>query len=369
MRTNLLKITLTLTIALILAAVPASALGVSAECAVLYDPVSQRILYEKSAESKMLIASTTKIMTAIVVLEHSSPDEIVVIGREPTQVEGSSMYLREGEELTVRELLYGLLLVSGNDAATALALHVSGDIESFAVLMNETAKKIGMSGSSFANPHGLDHELHYSTALDMAKLTAYAMANPEFESIVATKDCNFDARHLHNHNKLLWRLEGSDGVKTGYTKRAGRCLVSSATRDGHRLIAVTLNAPSDWADHAAMINHGFASYPPRALVSENAVMANIPVVSGLMSEISVSAGSRVTLALSDSELSRLTREINLPNFVYAPVNMGDMAGTISFSLDGKKLAEVELTYDETVPALPTPTPEPGFWDFLDFSQE
>ena len=221
---------------------PARALGLSAEHAILMDAGSGRVLYEKNADSRSLIASTTKIMTALVICEQCNVLDRVQIMPEAVGIEGSSMYLQAGEVLTVQELLYGLMLQSGNDAAVALAIYCGGTVEGFAQLMNDEARRIGLTGTHFENPNGLDHENHYSTARDLAKLTAYAMENEIFAKTVSTKSIQVGGRSLTNHNKLLWRYEGADGVKTGYTKAAGRILVSSATRDGRQLIAVTINA-------------------------------------------------------------------------------------------------------------------------------
>ena len=229
--------------------------GVSASCAILVDAESGRVLMEKNAHEERAIASITKLMTALVAVESTSDlDRAVTIQKEWTLAEGSSMYLREGEELTLRELLYGLLLVSGNDAALAIAGFCAGDVDTFVEWMNLRAKELGMEHTHFVNPNGLPAEGHYSTAADMAKLAIVVMEQPDLAEIVGTKSVTMAGRTMTNHNKLLWRYEGCVGMKTGYTDAAGRTLVSCAERDGQRLIAVTLNAPNDWADHAAMFD-------------------------------------------------------------------------------------------------------------------
>lgn len=237
--------------------VTASAVSTSARSAVLMDAVSGEILYENNADTPRLIASTTKILTALTAIRHYDLGETVTVPREATLIEGSSMYLKEGEELTVEELLCGLLLASGNDAAEVLALH-SGSRERFVRWMNELAREIGMEDSSFENPSGLDGEKHLATARDMAKLAAYAMADPAFARIASTWEMRVGERTLTNHNKLLRQVEGCIGLKTGYTKAAGRTLVSCAERDGVRLVAVTLHDGNDWADHAVLYEYGFA---------------------------------------------------------------------------------------------------------------
>lgn len=234
----------------------AYAVDVSATAAVLMDADSGQLLYEKNAERQMLIASTTKIMTALVVLDYGGLQQVVTV-KQSHMVEGSSMYLKPGETVTVEELLYGLMLCSGNDAALALA-DCCGGLEEFVQAMNDKAAELGMQDTSFANPNGLDDEDHYSTARDMAVLAAYAAQNPTFRRICSTRTATVGSRTMTNHNKLLSQVEGCIGMKTGYTKAAGRTLVSCAQRDGCRLVAVTLCDGNDWADHKSLYEMGFA---------------------------------------------------------------------------------------------------------------
>ena len=229
--------------------IPVKAEAVSARRAYVLDAVSGRALFARNADERSLIASTTKIMTALIVCEQCNVLDRMRIPKEAVGIEGSSMYLKEGEVLTLQELLYGLMLSSGNDAAVALAIYCGGTVEGFAELMNDKARILGLSGTHFENPNGLDSPGHYSTARDLAVLAAYAMKNPVFYKTVSAKNVKVGERYLTNHNKLLWRLEGADGVKTGFTKAAGRILVSSATRQGRRIIGVTIDAPDDWNDH------------------------------------------------------------------------------------------------------------------------
>lgn len=228
------------------------AVGVSAKSAVLIETSADRIVYRKNADEKLPMASTTKIMTAICAIENTDDlDRKITVADCAVGVEGSSIYLKHGEHLSVRELVYGLMLSSGNDAAVAIACAVSGDVQRFAALMNETAKKIGVQNTSFKNPNGLDEEGHYTTAYDLARIASYALKNDEFKKIVSTytttipyEGYSYD-RRLKNHNKLLKLYDGCIGIKTGFTKKSGRCLVSAAERDGAVLVAVTLNAPDD----------------------------------------------------------------------------------------------------------------------------
>ena len=239
----------------------AEALEVSATAAVLMDADMGQVLYEKNGDRQMLIASTTKIMTALVVLEHAAPDDVITVTPDH-MAEGSSMYLRAGETVRVEELLYGLLLCSGNDAALALT-ECAGGLTPFVALMNEKAAALGMAHTSFANPNGLDADGHYSTARDMAVLAAAAVENPTFRRICSSRSVTIGQRTMENHNRLLRQVEGCVGLKTGYTRAAGRTLVSCTERDGCRLVAVTLQDGNDWADHAALDDYGFRLTAPR----------------------------------------------------------------------------------------------------------
>lgn len=320
--------------------------GNSAQSVVLIHADTGQALYSKNADTRMLIASTTKIMTALVVIEHCDPDETVEILPEYTRVEGSSMYLKAGENYTVRDLLYGMLLVSGNDAATALACHCGGSIADFVELMNAKARELGLSGSSFANPHGLDADTHYSTAEDLAVITREAMANPLFAEIVGTKSYSACGQTYVNHNKLLWNYEGTLGVKTGYTMAAGRSLVSCAERDGLRLICVTLSDPDDWDDHMALYNWAFSTYAYQSVLPLSAI-SEIPVVSGVKASVGVRAAQNQPI-LVEKGVS-LDLAIELPGFVYAGVREGECAGRVFVKANGAVVAEFPLLYCESVP--------------------
>ena len=238
----------------------AEAVEVSATACVLMDADTGQVLYEKNGDKRMLIASTTKLMTALVALEQGEPSQVITV-TAAHMAEGSSMYLRPGERLTLEELLYGLLLCSGNDAALALT-ECAGGVAPFVERMNEKAAALGMRNSHFANPNGLDDEAHYSTAYDMALLGCAAVNEPTLRRMVSTRTAVIGGRTLTNHNKLLSRVEGCVGLKTGYTRAAGRTLVSCAERDGVRLVAVTLQDGDDWNDHAALYDRGFRVMRP-----------------------------------------------------------------------------------------------------------
>jgi serine-type D-Ala-D-Ala carboxypeptidase (penicillin-binding protein 5/6) len=321
-------------------AAPASAaperIGTSAEAAALIDVKSGRLLYSQQGDKRMRIASLTKIMTAIVAIEQGKLSDMVKVSKNAFGKEGSSIYLKLGEEMSLHHMLYGLMLRSGNDAATAISEHIGGSEQGFVYLMNEKARQLGMSGSSFMNPHGLDHNDHYSTANDMAKLTAYALSNPVFQEIVKTevkKVPNPTESWDHvwsNKNKMLNIYEGSDGVKTGYTKIAKRCLVSSATRDGQQLAVVTLNDANDWLDHSRLLDWGFKYYEQTPVVEKNEVV-----------EAGYAAGRTFSYALSEGEAAKITKKLEWSDKNGPSYRLGD-AGKLIIYLDGRPIGAVPV---------------------------
>ena len=339
---------------------PCKVQALSAQSAILTDATTGRVLYEKRADEQSLIASTTKIMTALVVCEQCNVLDRMKIPKEAVGIEGSSMYLQAGEVLTIQELLYGLMLRSGNDAAAALAIYCGGTVEGFAQLMNDKAHRLGMDNSHFVNPHGLDAPGHYSTARDMAVLAAYAMENPIFARTVSAKTVTAGGRSLQNHNKLLWQVEGADGVKTGYTRAAGRILVSSAVRQGRRLVAVTINAPNDWQDHKKLLEEGFSRYHLEKLVTKGTCLGTLEIAGGQAGMVSLLAGEDFTYALADQEQPELV--IPGPGFVYAPVVQGQPAGYAYVYLNEKCVGKIPLLYGLTVEQ--EKAPEPSFWQRL-----
>lgn len=324
--------------------------AMSAGCAVLMDAQTGRMLFEKNADQRSLIASTTKIMTALVVCEQCNVLDRVRIPREAVGIEGSSMYLQEGEVLTVQELLYGLMLRSGNDAAMALAIYCGGTVEGFAELMNDKAHRLGLDDSHFVNPHGLDNPNHYATARDLAVLSAYAMENPIFAKTVSTKSVSVGKRVLQNHNKLLWQVEGADGVKTGFTKKAGRILVSSCTRQGRRLIAVTINDGNDWADHKALLESGFSAFCMKQIVCAGERICTMEVVSAEKHVVQILSTEDFSYPLRSDETIKIV--VPGPGFVYAPVVEGQSAGTAYVYLDERIVGQIPLVYGSTVERLP-----------------
>ena len=337
------------TAAVMIAAVlflPVKAKALSAEKAIVLDAATGRVIYEKNADTRSLIASTTKIMTALVVCEQCNVLDRMRIPREAVGIEGSSMYLQEGEVLTIQELLYGLMLRSGNDAAVALAIYCGGTVEGFAELMNDKARSLGLKDTHFVNPNGLDAPDHYSTARDLATLAAYAMENPIFQKTVSAKSVTVGQRYLKNHNKLLWQVDGADGVKTGYTRAAGRILVSSAVRDGRRLVAVTINAPDDWKDHSALLEDGFDRYEIGTLVSKGDILGTVEIAGGVAGKAELVAAEDFSYPMAAGEKGEIS--ISGPGFVYAPVTAGAEAGKAHICIEGKAVGHVALVYGNTI---------------------
>ena len=340
--------------------IPVKAEAVSARRAYVLDAVSGRELFVRNPDERSLIASTTKIMTALIVCEQCNVLDRMRIPKEAVGIEGSSMYLKEGEVLTLQELLYGLMLSSGNDAAVALAIYCGGTVEGFAELMNDKARNLGLTGTHFENPNGLDSPGHYSTARDLAKLAAYAMKNPIFYKTVSAKSVRIGERCLTNHNKLLWKLEGADGVKTGFTKAAGRIRVSSATRQGRRIIGVTIDAPDDWNDHCQLLNEGFARYQDRQIVQAGQRVSVLEVLGGDARRIEVLAAEDFSYALAAEECPQLV--LPGPGFVYAPAVEGAEAGFAYVLINGTVIGKVPVVYGATVEQ--EAEEQKGFWQKL-----
>lgn len=324
----------------------------SARCAVLTGPEGQ-ILFERDADERCLIASTTKLMTALVVAERCDGAETVEIPAACCGIEGSSLYLAPDERCTVEELLTGLLLVSANDAAEALALHCAGSVEDFAALMNEKAAALGMENSHFVNPHGLNAKGHYGSAADLAKLMAACMDVPSLAAILGESSAAVRGETLYNHNKLLWRCPGCLGGKTGYTQAAGRCLVSCCEREGTRLYCVTLSAPDDWDDHIALYDWGFARYETRDVTED--LHLTVPLLADPAEEIALDAEPLRLFLPKDAEI---TLRAELPRLVFPPVRAGETAGLVTALLDGEELGSRPLRFAESIPD-GAETPEPG----------
>ena len=316
----------------------AESLGLSASSYVLIDETSGRVLLEKSAHNKMAMASTTKIMTALIALENSNPDDKVKIDERSINIEGSSIYLKNKEVISMEDLLYGLMLRSGNDSAVAIANYVSEDEEQFIKLMNEKAKLLGALNTNFTNPHGLSHNDHYSTAYDLALITREAFKYDLFKDIVSTKSYNANRdenRYFINKNKTLWDYPGGDGVKIGYTMAAGRCLVSSAMQNGMRLIAVSLKAPNWFNDNYKLKDYGFENYKPFTVYSKNQLMKKIQINNDNF-DLNLVAENDLIYPLRNEEVDLIKVNVNVMrnDNIHLPIKKGDILGTIDTYLDG-----------------------------------
>ena len=339
--------------------------SVSAKAAVLIEAGTGRVLFAKNDRAPLAMASTTKIMTAMLTLESGDLDSPFTVDPEAIKVEGSSMGLTEGDVVTKRALVYGMLLPSGNDAAGAGAVAVAGSIPAFVELMNRRAQELGLLDTLFVTPSGLDAGNHHSTAYDMAMLARAALRNPDFEIVCSTANGKVEfgnpvyTRWLKNSNKMLTSYSGAIGVKTGFTDLAGRCLVSAADRGGVRLIAVTLNDPNDWRDHTAMLDYGFATVQSNPLPYDfSALRLNVAGGPDKNATVGVAPVQEPRACVDASQLSGVTARVSLPRFIYAPFAAGRVVGRIDFVYDGSVVFSTPLVTAEGLDALiiePPPT--------------
>ncbi len=320
--------------------------------AVLIEAGTRMVLMDKQAHKKLPMASTTKVMTALVALESCQIEEMVEVPSEAYGAEGSSMYLQKGEQLSMRDLLYGLMLVSGNDAAITIAVHVGGSVEGFAAMMNAKARALGALNTNFVTPNGLPNEAHYTTAYDLALICAAAMEHETFREIVSTTyhrtTTGQVVRSMKNKNKILWEYEGGSGIKTGFTKSAGKCLVFSATRNGMTLIGVVLNCPAMFEDAKAMLDYGFENYELVSVLKQGAPAARIPVENGMKNALALVAKEDIIIPIKKGESITLETRVECPSAVAAPVMQGDAVG-MAYVLSGTQtLASCELVAAQDV---------------------
>ena len=333
-------------------------LQVGAKAAVVMEWETGAVLFEQNSREQLPMASTTKIMTALLALESPEAAESFVVDPQAIQVEGSSMGLQEGDVVTLRDLAGGMLMASGNDAANAAAVRLSGSLTAFAQEMNRRAEAIGMEDTCFVTPSGLDAEGHLSTAYDMALLARVALQNPEFAQMAASKSLRLHYgnppydRTLSNHNRLLSLYPEAIGVKTGFTKSAGRCLVSAARRDGITLICATLGCPDDWNVHELLYER---SFPLVSRVELTWDLPPLPVTGGTASTVSLRQTVQTQLPLAAGEEEGITAEIFAPEFLYAPVLEGDIVGKIVYYKDGSPIAQSPLAAREGVEARTAPS--------------
>ena len=342
-----------LTLAMLLAFLPqtttalAAGPAIGAASAILMDGDTGRVLWEKDAHTSRPIASITKLMTALVAVESTRDlSRKVTVKREWTLAEGSSIYLREGETLSLETLLYGLLLNSGNDAALAVAESCAGSVETFVEWMNRRAADLGMEHTHFTNPSGLSEEGHYSSAYDMAMLARACLERSELRLILGTRSIALEGHSFANHNKLLWQYEGCIGLKTGYTQAAGRTLVSAAEHRGQTVICVTLDDPDDWKDHKALLDYGFSAYPRHILAKAKKTFRRVPVEGSLLRFVEVETSHDVFYPLREEETVRA--ELLLPERVTAPVKAGTVAGSLTFYQGEEEIGRTYLLYARNV---------------------
>lgn len=319
----------------------------SASASILIEADTGDVILENNADEVLPMASTTKIMTALIAIENRELDSEVIVSPNAVGIEGSSVYLSANEKLTMGDLVYALMLESANDAATAIAIEIGGSIDGFAALMNARAEALGCTHTHFTNPHGLDDPNHYTTARELAMITRAALENSTFREIVSTEQHKIPldsggVRLLINHNRLLREKDYVIGVKTGFTKRSGRCLVSAAERDGVTVIAVTLSDPNDWQDHAAMLEYGLEHYTHLTLAAEASLTVSVPVSGGTDAFVTAVNAETVELTVP-SENSELTLVTELDRFYFAPVVAGEVLGEAKwFYPNGELAASVPL---------------------------
>ncbi len=329
---------------------------IAGAAAVLIDAQNCQVLFEKNSHVRVYPASTTKVLTAVLALEKCRLDETVTVCEEAELVEGSSVGLKGGERLSLEDLLYALLLSSGNDAAVAIACHVAGSVSSFAAMMNEKAREIGARESHFANPSGLPDPAHYSTAYDMALIARYAMQNQIFRKIVSTEQKTIkrdvpDAQtYLLNHNKLLWLYDGANGIKTGYTVEAGQCLLSSAGRRGRELIASVMKSEGAniWSDTEKLLDFGFTAFEPVVLAESGKAAAEIPVKYGVEGVVLARVGSTFSYNFKKGEAPPIRQEVFLKKDITAPLRAGEKVGDLVFYRGEEEIGRTDLVSDREV---------------------
>ncbi len=325
--------------------------NINAQSGILIEKNSGTILYSKNINKKLPMASTTKIMTALIAIENGNLDENVIIKSNCVGIEGSSIYLQNQEKISLRDLLYGLMLRSGNDAAAAIACHIGGSVENFVSMMNTRAKRMGLHDTHFSNPSGLPDKNHYTTAYDLSVITRIALKNKEFKKVVSTKNWVSNReynKYFYNKNKTLWQYDGGDGVKIGYTKNAGRCLVASATRNGMQLIAVVLNDGNWFNDCYKLFDYGFQKYKPIIVFDKNQYVKSIDINNGKKDKIDIVTNKELMLPLRNEDIKDIKILIELPNNIDAPVKINNKLGAIKVFIKGNLIANVDLVSIEDV---------------------
>jgi D-alanyl-D-alanine carboxypeptidase (penicillin-binding protein 5/6) len=329
--------------------------NVTAKAAIVMDATTGKVLYSKNAEERHFPASTTKMMSLIVALEHGNLDDLVTTSANAATTDGSTLWLIQGERLKMIDLLYGIMLISGNDATVAVAEHISGSVENYAKLMTETAHEIGAKDTNFTNSSGLPDPNHYTTAHDLARIAAYGYKIPLFTQIVSTQHKTIQSwagktpeRDLYNENKMLWLYEGGNGVKTGYTDAAGRCLVSGAKRNNMQLISVVLDSETMWDDSKALLDYAFAQLKPETVFNQDDILKTMRVTDGKSEYVKLLAANSLTVPVSNKDKDEISTVIDAPNKVEAPITKGQQLGVARVFYNNTEIATIDLVADENV---------------------
>ncbi len=326
----------------------------TAKAAVLMDACTGAVLYSKNMNERLGMASTTKIMTGILAIEHGNLTDTVTIPAEGEWVEGSSIYLNPNEKISLETLLYGLLLKSGNDAAVAIGKHISGSEEAFVNLMNDKAAELGLKNTHFANPHGLYHENHYTTAYELAKIAKYAMENPVFAQIVNTQSYketppeDRNGRVINNANKLISMFSDAIGVKPGFTPETGRTLVGAAEKNGMKVITVTLDCPDDWNEHRNMFDYAFNNFEKKVILKKGDSVGTFRVFGGNYNEVGLISENEISMLVKKGEKADYTIEMDQQT-LNAPVFSGQNVGNAKICSGDKVIGEVEIVTNGDVP--------------------
>lgn len=332
--------------------VNAYALDISAKYACVIEAESGEVIFEKNSHTKHSMASTTKIMTALMAIEADCMNDVVTASKNAVLQEGSSIYLQEGDKMLMSDLIYGLMLNSGNDAAVVIAEHISGSVKQFAEDMTNKAKECGAYDTSFKNPNGLDAEGHYTTAYDLAIISRKAMQNEKFAEIVATKKGQIkpinrdEITYLSNHNKLLSMYEGTNGIKTGYTSATGRCLVSSVERNGMKFIAVTLNAPDDWNDHKLMLDYAFSACEKKPMIGQGDIIKSSQTADKISYNACAAESYDSTVLKGKESGAEIT--VRIADGLKSPINKGEKIGVMDISYRGDVIKSIDLVSQSDV---------------------
>lgn len=323
--------------------------NVTATAAIVIEASTGHVLYERNADQRMFPASTTKMMTLITALEGNNLDEIVTVGPGAYNADGSTLWLDVGEKIPLGELLYGMMLISGNDGAIAIAEHCGGTVADFAAKMTQRAQELGATGTNFTNANGLPDANHYTTARDLAIMAAHGFTLPHFEEIVSAKEISFpwihdDTKILRNENQMLWYYRGANGVKTGYTDAAGRCLVTAAKQNGVQLIAVVLDSLYIWNDSLFLLDYGFGRVSSQTLIESGQVVKSLPIISGRRKSMKVKTAGEIVMPVFDGgEDNAYSLVYDLPESLTAPIKSGEPIGKIRVVLpDGREAASVDV---------------------------